>query len=188
MGRVIRVLGRKELEHKFLDGKNFFNSQSKVRIYILKQYKQGTDLELGVIESTIVDNGYLHSTLGSLKIGVHRLEPNKLLVYKVLDRTRAIYIYYLSHDGRLTYTPVSHGKFEKVCIVDQYLVVYLPDNKYRCISLTNFRDYGLFDGIEIKGTSLIFRSNDGTSKNFQLSSDKVEDITFTDIEEVITDK
>lgn len=182
------VLGRKELEHKFLDGKKFFNSQSKVRVYTLKQNKRGADLELDVIERTIVDNGFLHSTLGNLEIGVHKLEPNKLLVYKVLGRTRAIYLYHLSRDGRLTYTPVSYGKSEKVCIIDQYLVVYLPDNKYTCIGLTNFRDYGLFDSMEIKGTSLIFCGNNGTSKNFQLSSDKVEDITFTDIEEVIADK
>lgn len=186
MGRV-KVLGRKELEHKELDSKTF-NSESKIRMYTLSLDKETKGFKLASTETTVVDNGYMHSVLGDLKIGVHTLDPERVLINKIQGTVRVLYIYYTKGNGDILYIPIHCGEYNKVCIVGNILLVYLPENKCKCLGLKRVREYGTFDKMEVVNNTLnLLNIDDRIMKNIPLSAPMSEEreVVFTDIEEVL---
>lgn len=186
LGRV-RILGRKELEHKELDGKTF-NSESKVKMYTLSLDKETKGFRLASSETTVVDNGYIHSVLGDLELGVHTIDQSRVLIHKIQGTMEVLYIYYTKGNGDILYIPIHYGEYRKVCIVGNILLVYLPENKCKCLGLKRVREYGTFDKMEVVNNTLNLLNIDSrTLKNIPLSAPMSEEreVVFTDIEEVL---
>ncbi len=192
MSSISRVLGKKEVEHKLLDGCKF-NSESKVRVYTLRYEEESKDLKIGYYSYTAVDNGEIHKALSSTSLGYYRFPNKGMLVKKEKDLGRnlggidtRLYFYYRVGNGSILDLLVHEGEYQKIELLDNYLLVYLPNDTYKCYRVGDkgLKDYGLFKGTpDNKGTQISLQDaeTEGRLVNLPLDKNESTEIVFKEV-------
>ena len=177
MSSISRILGRKEVEHRLLDGCKF-NSESTVRVYTLLYDEKLEGLKIDYYCYTAVDDGDIHRSLNSLKLGYYRFQNKGMLVKKDLggDNIR-LYFYYQVGNGSILDLLIHQGEYQKIELLDNYLLVYLLNGAYKCYRVGDkgLKDYGLFKGVPTnKGTCISLQDAETEERVVILPLDKNE--------------
>lgn len=186
MSSISRVLGKKEVEHRLLEGCKF-NSESRVRVYTLCYGEESKDLEMGYYSYLAVDSGEIHKTLTNIRLDYYRFPNKGLLIRKDLggDNIR-IYFYYRIDNGSILDLLVHQGEYQKIELLDNYLLVYRLDGTYKCYRVGDkgLKDYGVFKGApDNKGTSISLQDAETEERVVTLPLEKNEttEIVFEEV-------
>lgn len=186
MSGISRVLGRKEVEHRLLDGCKF-NSESVVRVYTLRYDEELKGLKIDYYWYTAVDDGEIHKTLTKLRLGYYGFQNKGMLVKKDLgeDNIR-LYFYYRVDNGSILDLLIHQGEYQKIELLDNYLLVYLLNGTYKCYRVGDkgLKDYGLFKGVPFnKGTCISLQDAETEERVVTLPLDKNEstEIVFEEV-------
>lgn len=186
MSGISRVLGRKEVEHRLLDGCKF-NSESVVRVYTLRYDEELKGLKIDYYCYTAVDDGEIHKTLTKLRLGYYGFQNKGMLVKKDLgDGNIRLYFYYQVDNGSILDLLIHQGEYQKIELLDNYLLVYLLNSTYKCYRVGDkgLKDYGLFKGDPSnKGTCISLQDAETEERVVTLPLDKNEstEIVFEEV-------